>query len=231
MRLLPLLLVLVLAGCTGGLAPEQVQSTVVAAVGATVEAMPTPAAERVVETSVVTQVATVIVTATPMPVTATPRATATPEVEPTPSAYGKWTIHTEKSAFDDSTTVLLYVDAENDIEGPLGTFRPTLIARCQEGEPDVLIIVGMQPDVELGIDGATVRLRFDDTKPYEAVAIRSTANDTLFLPDVKDHIGALTNHDTLLFEFTPFNANPQEMTFDIRGFSYVVQTLLDECPL
>lgn len=124
----------------------------------------------------------VVVTATSPPATTTkeatttptPRPTSTPKPTATPVATGKWQIEKEKSTFDDTTTVFLSLDADKDITGPVGDFRPSLILRCQEKETEVFLAVGMQPDVEGLDDTATVRLRLDKEDAFTVKAGKST---------------------------------------------------------
>lgn len=164
--------------------------------------LPTPVVIRQVVTSVVIQ--TVVVTATPLAATATPRATATPKVKPTavpqptatPKATGNWKVDTSKSSMDDSMTVALSLDAEETIQGPYGDpVTPTLIARCQEHEREVYVWTGMRPDVESdNLDHATVRVRYDSDPAQTLNTGQSTNGMSLFFPDGPGSIDALLKH-------------------------------------
>jgi len=192
--------------------------------------LPTPIIIRQVVTSIVIQ--TKVVTATPAPATPTPKATATPKVEPTATQppTGKWTVTHDKSTFDDSTTVVLALDAEADISGQFGDVRPTLIVRCQEHQKEVYVVTHMQPDVESGnFDGATVRVRFDSDTAQSVNADKSTDGEALFLPNPQQYITTLLKHDRMMFGFTPFNESPKDMIFDLRGLSEAVKPLNDAC--
>ncbi len=191
-------------------------------------------------TKVVTQVVIVtqVVTATPKPATATPKAsptaaaTATPKVEPTatPLATGKWQSSIKASSFDDSQTVALLLDADSDISGPSGDTRPSLLVRCKEHQKDAYVITGMAPDVESGnLDGATVRVRFDKEAAATMNTDQSTSHDTLFFHDPDAIIAAMLKHERMVFGFTPFNASPTEMTFDLRGLSEAIGPLNKAC--
>ncbi len=202
--------------------------------------LPTPVIIRQVVTSIViqTQIVTQVVTATPKPATPTPKATATPKIEatatiepsPAPSASGKWVVTQDKSSFDDSTTVVLALDADADISGPLGDVRPTLVVRCKEHQKEIYVVTEMQPDVESdNLDGATVRLRFDSDAAQSVNTSKSTDGEALFLPNAQQYINALLKHEHMVFGFTPFNESPKEMTFDLRGLSEVIQPLNEAC--
>lgn len=177
-------------------------------------------------------------TQTPLP-SETPTATGTPFPTWTPTPLptntpdaGKWITDISTNSFDDSRTVVLLLDADNEIEGWLSTFLPGLILRCQEGRVEAYIHIGTQAEVELDSNfdnRPTVRLRFDSN---EAITLRmdeSTDGDALFFPQPQTTIDQLLVHDRLLFGFTPFNASAVEATFDLRGLSYVIQPLREAC--
>lgn len=206
-----------------------------AACGAAPQASaPTPAAtpspiivtqvlrETVVVTRVATQLATVVVTATPPP--------ALPTATPLPAA-GAWEVVNDTSSFDDSATVILLLDALDEIEGAFETTRPTLVLRCQEGQTEAYVVTDLAPDVEAGnLDGATVRLRFGAEAPETLVLSRSTDDKALFFERPAALIERMARHERLVFSFTPFSASPVETTFDLRGLPEVLPQLRAACP-
>lgn len=183
----------------------------------------------------------VVVTATAPATTATKAATLTPTKRPTitpaptrtpvPTPItGKWKTDIDKSTFDDSKTVILSLDSEGTIEGPVGATRPTLILRCKEGETEVYIVTDMQADVEGVSDKATIRLRFDQEKASTVEAGKSTSGDALFVPLPKPFIDVLLNYKQLVVGFTPFGASPVEMTFKLGGLAEAIKPLREACP-
>lgn len=200
-----LLVMAVLAACGG--APQEA-------------AQPSP----VVVTQIVTQVVkeTVVVTATPEPTTAAPTETPAP-------AAGKWTVETDTSSFDDSQTVILALEAEEDIAGPIGAVRPALLLRCQEGVREAFIHTGMQPDVEGLSDTVSIRYRFDQDSALPGQAGKSTDGTALFFQGPEEFIERMLKHERLVFGFTPFGAPPAEMTFDLRGLSEAIGPLNEAC--
>jgi hypothetical protein len=208
-----ILALLLLAGCASPLASA-----------------PTPTPAIVRETVVVRE--TVIVKETAVVretviVTATPR----PTVVPTPAPVGgKWVLTEDTSSFDDSKIVILELEADGDISGPVGSYRPFLLIRCQEGTIETYIGVGMQPDVEGISDTATVRLRFDTEEAQTLQAEKSTSGEALFLEPAEALIETMLGADKLVFQFTPFSAAPAEMTFDLRGLGNVIEPLRAACP-
>jgi hypothetical protein len=171
-----------------------------------------------------------------LPVTTTPQSTIAPTLAPTqtntPAApfTGKWQISTSISEFDNSTTIALSLEAEDFIEGWLTTTMPTLVLRCKERDIAVYVKVGMQSNVEYGLnDAATVRIRFDQNQAFEAVANESTDGDALFFQDPHAMIIAMLKSNEMVFGFTPFNADPAVTTFDLSGLANVIDPLKQSC--
>jgi hypothetical protein len=143
---------------------------------------------------------------------------------------GNWQTSLGRSAFDDSQTVVLSLQADNLIKGWLITYIPVLYLRCKEHNIDVYIDVGMPPDVEYGMNNtATIRLRFDNSQDMTTTADESTDGTSLFLPAPTVTIRALLVSDKLVFGFTPFNASPVVTTFNLRGLSGVITPLENAC--
>src|ERR1700740_3649409 len=78
----------------------------------------------------------------------------------------KWTVKQEASPMDSSKTVVLTLNAENTIHGPIGDRTPSLIIRCKEAKTDAYVVTGMAASVEEDSQGGPkkdheVRLRLD----------------------------------------------------------------------
>jgi type VI secretion system protein VasI len=160
-----------------------------------------------------------------------PTSTIVPSKTSSPKPFiGKWQVSTGKSEFDDSTTVVLSLEAEDFIEGWLTTTLPTLVLRCKEREMNVYVNVGTQSNVESGLDdAATVRVRFDRGQAFEMVASESTDGEALFFRDPYGMIIAMLQSKEMVFGFTPFNADPAVTTFDLRGLSNAIEPLKQSC--
>lgn len=208
--------------------------------GTTAQTADQPTAVPQIVTQVVTQIVVVtkVVTATPKPATPTPKATATPKSTAvpteaptaTPALTGKWVSDSNASSFDDSKTVTLLLDAENDIDGPSGAIRPSILVRCQEHQKDAYVYIGMSPDVESGnLDGATIRTRFDKEPATTENTNQSTSHDSLFFINPEATIKDFLKHDQMVLGFTPFDSSPVEITFDLRGLSEAIKPLNEAC--
>jgi hypothetical protein len=147
-----------------------------------------------------------------------------------PPACGKWSIRFQKSAFDDSRTVILHLVADSPVRGWLKLETPTLVLRCLEGKTHAYIDVGMAAQPELGEHNhATIRLRFDAAPAVKRRALESTDQTALFISDPIPFIRSLLKHRTLVFGFTPFNAPPAETQFDLAGLAAVIGPLRETC--
>jgi hypothetical protein len=125
----------------------------------------------------------------------------------------------ERSKIDDSEVIVLKLQAENVIHGWLATQRPELVVRYKEGDFDVYIVTGMPANPELGTDDFTVRIRLDKQKAYTEQWSESTDRRSLFSPDPVDLVSRMADSKFMIFEFTPFNASPQVIPFEVRGLA------------
>jgi type VI secretion system protein VasI len=161
----------------------------------------------------------------------------------------KWQISEKRSPMDDSKTVVLSLDADNDIHGPLGEKRPTLIVRCQQKKTQIYVVTGMAASVEEDYDGGPsaghkVGLRLDQNPPRYETWGESTADDALFAEeseytrrnDVVYPSGQLVvlakelaKTTTLTFQFTPFDGSPQIAAFDLRGLNSHIGKVAEAC--
>jgi type VI secretion system protein VasI len=172
-----------------------------------------------------------------------PTTTASP-----PSTLG-WNMKIGRSPMNDSTTVVLSLESEEVIRGPLGVARPQLILRCKEGKTAVYVVTRMAASVDrdlddIRLDSHKVRIRLDEGAPSYQVWGESTDHEALFADDnVYDAVGAVHSYSggaillarqlrqaqTFTFEFTPFNGSPQVARFDIRGLDAHLPKLAEAC--
>ena len=145
------------------------------------------------------------------------------------TSKGNWVGTTETSPIDDSTNVYIGVLGEQEFKGWLKTHRPYLTLRCKENVTDVLVKTGMAPDVEYGHDRATATLRYDKEKAFKLRMFKSTNGEALFFPSSISNIKKMRKHQTLLFQFTPYNSNPTMTTFNISGLSEAIKPLRKNC--
>lgn len=162
-----------------------------------------------------------------------PTATApssTPAAPPLPAVGGRWAMSEDTSSIDDSRTVTLSLDADSPVAGwPSQTETPTLIIRCKEKKTNLYIVNGMSPNVEYGVDGATVTLRLDSAAAFSREWSKSTDGDALFAPSPVALARQLAKATKLVYRFTPFNSNPAETSFRLTGLADVLPKVAAAC--
>ena len=151
------------------------------------------------------------------------------------STTEKWHVTEEKSPMDDSKTVVLALDSEGMVQGPLGAVRPKLMIRCQEGKTESYVFIGMAASIEGSSDGGpseyhTVRVRFDDSPPQQfGLWSESTDHKSLFIGNGMALAKELSKANAFTFQFTPFEGSPQVAQFDVRGLDPHLHKLAEAC--
>jgi hypothetical protein len=142
---------------------------------------------------------------------------------------GGWITKTSRSAMDDSVGVQLSLRASKAIQAwPSTTATPTLILRCQEGQVDAFMALGVRPDPD-GVDSARLVVRFDQAPATEVVMGVSTDGLGVFFHDPTAVIASMLASRRLLIRVVPFNSNPQETSFNLAGLSRVIAPLQTAC--
>ena len=153
-------------------------------------------------------------------------ATANPTENATTS--GKWRFSEDTSLVDDSTTAILTLRAEEPVQGWLRQTTPILYLRCKTGyinEYEAYIHVGTQIE-----NDSRERIRIDDGRVENIGMSESTNGESLFFPNAGAITERMLDHETMAFEFTPFNSGPTDTVFDIRGLREAYQALRVYCP-
>jgi hypothetical protein len=146
----------------------------------------------------------------------------------------KWVVKEETSPMDSSKTVILTLKAENTIPSVTGQSRPSLIIRCKEGKTETYVSTGVPASVEEDIDGGPaadhhIRLRFDENPPIPDRWVESTNHGGLFATDGVSSAKQMAGAQKLTFEFTPFDANPAMIQFDLKGLASQLPTVANAC--
>lgn len=170
--------------------------------------------------------------------TSSPSPNRTSSVAASPAAQApanKWHVTEDRSPMDDSKTVVLSLDSDDVIEGPLGPSTPSLIVRCKEAKTQVYIHTGMAASVEEDLDGGpsdvhTVKIRLDQGDAVTEHWGESTAHEALFSSrDGIEFAKQLAEAQTLTFQFTPFDANPAIARFNLRGLDTHLRKVAEAC--
>ncbi len=135
----------------------------------------------------------------------------------------KWGFRSEVSAVDDTTSAILSLEADEPIQASLHDTTPILNLRCTGARFDAYIFVNAQ------IANTYGRFRFGTNAPLEVAMTESDNGDALFFPEGSPVVVDLINHDSLIFEFNPFNAAPDDTVFDLRGLRDALPQLTQSC--
>lgn len=87
----------------------------------------------------------------------------------------------------------------------------------------------MAPNVEYGVDTATITLRLDKNPAFKLAAKKSTDGEALFLKNAVGLAKQIATADTMLFQFIPFNSSGQMTTFDVRGLTEAIKPVREAC--
>lgn len=141
-----------------------------------------------------------------------------------------WRVSESVAQMDSSKSVTVLLEAENEIKGWLKSHRPTLIVSCREGKTETYTNVGMNSSVESGLyNRHTVRVRFDEQKAFQQRWSESTDNEALFAPDGGALAEQIAKAKVMLLEFTPFNASPATVRFNVAGFDQHLGKVKEAC--
>lgn len=158
---------------------------------------------------------------------------AAPPAEAAPAGgTGRWVVSEDKSAFDDSRTVVLSVESDDEIRGQFGPRGPaSLYLRCMENTTVIYLVMN---DLFLSdIQGfGKVEYRIDEGKAGSVSMTASTDNKALGLWNGGSSIPfieKLIQGERVVFRATPFNESPVEFTVDLTGLETAVVPLREAC--
>ncbi len=154
-----------------------------------------------------------------------------------------WKIKTGHDPMNDQQTIDASIEADNDIQGWLQLTRPTLHVTCDGEKSQVYVWTGTAASVEQDYEGEPLEehkviIRFDDNPSFGEGWIESDDQNALFeahenLEDSTDPTHSLivqmVQAKRMLFQFTPFNANPVIAHFDLQGLSQYIDQITKPC--
>ena len=151
-------------------------------------------------------------------------------------ARTNWQVSTSRSPIDDDIAVQLATSSKNEIEDEEGTFRPTLVLRCEGHELEVSVVTGRPARQLPGFeDEHTVTIRFGESPARDVRARSRFESRVLLLEPAADVIREMLQSDTLSFSFTPLSLWPApqavEMSFDLAGLRDAVPELNETCAI
>ena len=146
------------------------------------------------------------------------------------AALTRWTTVTRaRWVGDDRRDVAFELPAQNRVPVWMKLVQPSLIVRCIANRPEVFVFTDTAAAIEPESDHRAVRVSFDDESPVAERWMDSMDHNGLFAPDGAGYLDRLLRARMLRFEFTPHNAAPVEVHFDVTGLSDLVGPVAKKC--
>lgn len=164
------------------------------------------------------------------PAPAAPVATAATVVPQAAPVVPKWVQTAQPKWTQDAYKTITYeLEAENEVGVWMKRVRPTLAVRCLARQTEAFVVTDTASSVEKMANRHTVRLGFDADEATTEQWSDSADHRELFAPDGAALARQIAGAKRLLFTFTPFNASPVKVEFDVRGFSGPLQAIDRMC--
>jgi hypothetical protein len=107
--------------------------------------------------------------------------------------------------------------------------RPTLAVRCLGGQTEVFVFTDTAASVEREDDKHTVHVGFDNADDVAQQWLDSADHRELFAPDGAALARQIAGARRMKFRFTPFNASPVVVEFDVHGAEEPLQAVTKMC--
>ena len=141
-----------------------------------------------------------------------------------------WQVDVSRSEMDDSPIVTLGLMSNNSIKGWLRSFTPMLVVRCKENKTELFVMTGMPANLESDdLEKHTVRIRLDGDSHLIQKWSSSTDKKALFAPDPILLAKKIAGSVMMLFEFIPYNSNPQIARFSVTGLDRYLGKISTAC--
>jgi len=159
--------------------------------------------------------------------------TGVPERSPATSvetAASKWTTETQSRwVHNRRREVAFELSAKHSVPVWMKQVTPSLVVRCMDKNVDVFVYTDSAARIEQEDQDHTVRIGFDEEAGGHERWPDSVEHDALFAPDGKTMVQRLKSARTLTFGFSPHNAAPVTVTFDVRGLAELMEPMAAKC--
>lgn len=178
------------------------------------------------------------VAATPGPAPAAPvhaapvPAAAPASIQPFASAKQLWRATRPPQDVRYGRDVIVFeLAAENDVPVWHKRVRPQLAIRCAERVMDLYVMTHTAASFENGSNQHTVHLAFDGAPAITEKWDHSVDHEALFAPESGSLVGEIASAKTMTFAFTPFNAAPTFVHFNVAGLDKHLAAAARTCGL
>ena len=125
--------------------------------------------------------------------------------------------------------LVLELAADNRIGVWMKHVRPMLVVRCMKGTPEVFVFTETAAKIEPQDENHTVRVAFDGEPASLERWPDSVEHDALFAPDADAFLRRVMRARTMTFRFSPHNATPAEVRFNVSGLDTLIQPAAKQC--
>jgi hypothetical protein len=126
-------------------------------------------------------------------------------------------------------TIAFELAAEKYVPVWMNRVRPVLEVRCLAGTTDVYVTTHWAASMEDVPDVHTVQVGFDEGPDVAEQWLDAEDRRALFAPNGVDLARRIAGARRMRFGFTPFNAAPVVVDFDVSGFDQLVGRIAKAC--
>jgi hypothetical protein len=119
--------------------------------------------------------------------------------------------------------------AENRVPVWMRTVQPALVVRCMSKSIQAFVVTESALKIEAQTEDHTVTFGFDDEPTATEQWPDSEEHDALFAPDGAAFADRVMQASTLRFSYTPHNANPVTVIFNVSGLAPLIEPAAKEC--
>jgi hypothetical protein len=133
------------------------------------------------------------------------------------------------TTYGGARTLAFELAAEKYVPVWMNRVRPVLEVRCLAGTTDVYVTTHWAASMEDVPDVHTVQVGFDEGPDVAEQWLDAEDRRALFAPNGVDLARRIAGARRMRFGFTPFNAAPVVVDFDVRGFDQLVGRIAKAC--
>ena len=161
---------------------------------------------------------------------ASPASGTSPAAATTTAATHQWSREDEyRWVANHKRSVAYQLDADQQVRVWTTHVRPSLVMRCLNRKTEVFVYTETPSKLE-STDGLhSVKLTFDDAAESDERWPDSAEHDALFAPDGTALARRISTAHHLRFGFSPHNADPVQVDFDLGDAGSVVSHLAKTC--
>ena len=162
---------------------------------------------------------------------AVPEATAAalPFEPPRGAIVPQWMARPLRTGRGRVTGIIFELAANEDVAVARRRVLPVLSVRCEAGPPEVFILTHTAASFESYPRQHTVEVAFDAAPAVQQMWEDSVSHDALFAPNGRALLREIVGAKTMDLRFTPFNAQPVIVHFNVQGLAAPLKSAASRC--